>query len=166
MPWARDRGDARSRPPGIRHRSVGARGLPEVDAALDGVLVDRVELLLREVEVVERAEAVLELTDRRGADEHRRDALVAQDPRERHLRERLAARLRHLVEGADVREVLLGQQVGRERLACDAREPSGTPFRYLSVSMPCASGLKAMQPTPSSPTTSSRSSSTQRLSIE
>jgi hypothetical protein len=40
-------------PPG--DRSVGAGGLPEVDAALDGVLVDRVELLLREVEVVERS---------------------------------------------------------------------------------------------------------------
>ena len=48
----------------------------------------------------------------------------------------------------------------------EAREPSGIPSRYLLVSIPCASGENAMQPTPVSPSTSSRSSSIQRLSIE
>ena len=48
-----------------------------------------------------------------------------------------------------------------------AREPSGTPSRYLSVSIPCASGENAMQPAPTSVSVSSRPSvSTQRLSIE
>src|SRR5262249_46614259 len=47
-----------------------------------------------------------------------------------------------------------------------AREPSGMPCRYLSVSIPCARGEKAMQPTPSSASTSSSPSSIQRLSIE
>ena len=47
-----------------------------------------------------------------------------------------------------------------------ARLSSGMPFRYLSVSMPWASGENAIQPTPSSPRTSSRSSSIQRLSNE
>ena len=47
-----------------------------------------------------------------------------------------------------------------------AREPSGIPSRYLSVSRPCASGEKTMQPTPSSPSASSRSGSIQRLSSE
>ena len=40
------------------------------------------------------------------------------------------------------------------------------PLRYLLVSIPWASGENAMHPTPVSPRTSSRSSSTQRLSIE
>ncbi len=48
----------------------------------------------------------------------------------------------------------------------DAREPSGTPFRYFDVSTPCASGENAMQPTPRSPSVPSSSSSTQRLIIE
>jgi hypothetical protein len=47
-----------------------------------------------------------------------------------------------------------------------AREPSGMPSRYLSVSNPCASGEKTMQPTPSSPSVSRSSGSIQRLSIE
>ena len=47
-----------------------------------------------------------------------------------------------------------------------AREPSGMPSRYLPVSIPWASGENAMQPTPVSPSTSSRSSSIQRFSIE
>ena len=47
-----------------------------------------------------------------------------------------------------------------------AREPSGIPSRYLSVSSPCASGAKAMQPTPSSSSASSRSGSIHRFSIE
>ena len=47
-----------------------------------------------------------------------------------------------------------------------ARDPAGIPFRYLSVSIPCASGEKPMQPTPSSPSVSSSSGSIQRFSIE
>jgi hypothetical protein len=47
-----------------------------------------------------------------------------------------------------------------------ARESCGTPCRYLSVSIPCASGEKTMQPTPSSSSASSSSASIQRLSIE
>jgi hypothetical protein len=48
-----------------------------------------------------------------------------------------------------------------------AREPSGTPCRYLSVSMPWASGEKAMQPAPApARVSSSPSRSIQRLSIE
>ena len=48
-----------------------------------------------------------------------------------------------------------------------AREPSGTPSRYLPVSIPWASGENAMQPAPtSSRVSSSPSVSIQRLSIE
>ncbi len=47
-----------------------------------------------------------------------------------------------------------------------ARLSSGIPSRYLSVSMPCASGEKTMQPMPSRSSTSSRSSSIQRFSSE
>ena len=57
-------------------------------------------------------------------------------------------------------------EFGESELGRLAREPSGMPSRYLSVSMPCASGEKTMQPTPSSPSASSSSGSIQRLSIE
>ena len=45
-------------------------------------------------------------------------------------------------------------------------EVSGIPRRYLSVSSPCASGEKAIQPTPSSSSMFSSSFSIQRFSIE
>ncbi len=47
-----------------------------------------------------------------------------------------------------------------------ARDPSGMPPRYLFVSIPCASGLNAMQPMPRSPRVSSRPPSIQRFTIE
>jgi hypothetical protein len=47
-----------------------------------------------------------------------------------------------------------------------ARDPSGMPSRYFDVSIPCASGEKPMQPTPSSPSVSSSSGSIQRFSSE
>ena len=50
------------------------------------------ELVVGEAEAVERRDVVLELRDARGADQRRGDALVAQHPGERHLRERLAPR--------------------------------------------------------------------------
>ena len=40
------------------------------------------------------------------------------------------------------------------------------PDRYLSVNRPCASGVNTMEPMPSLPSTSSRSSSIHRLSSE
>ena len=57
------------------------------------------------------------------------------------------APLGDLVQRADLRQRLVGEQVGRERAVLRlAREPSGMPSRYLSVSIPCASGEKTMQP--------------------
>ena len=101
-------------------------------------------------ELVQRVERVVELLDVARADQRRGDALVAQHPRERHLRERLAARLGDLVERADVLEVLVAQQVRRQR-GCPGppASPSGSRRGTCSVSRPCASGEKAMQPTPS-----------------
>jgi len=58
-------------------------------------------------------------------------------------------------------------KAGRSDLPCEARLPSGMPPRYLSVSLPCASGENTIEPMPSPSSVSSRpSSSTQRLSIE
>ena len=75
-----------------------ARRRPEVHAALDGVAVDRLELVRGELEAADRAEAVLELRDGAGADERRRHARVAQRPRDRQLRERLAPAAGDLVQ--------------------------------------------------------------------
>ena len=55
---------------------------------------------------------------------------------------------------------------GESDVFAAARDPGGIPSRYLSVSIPCASGENPMQPTPSSPSASSRSGSIQRLSSE
>lgn len=59
------------------------------------------------------------------------------------------------------------RRFGSSDLPWVAREPSGMPFRYLSVSSPCASGTKEMQPMPAASSVSSRpSSSVQRLIME
>src|SRR3954453_23416985 len=94
---------------------MGARRRPEVDAGVDGVLVDLAQLVVGEVELVERGDVLLELLHAARADERRRHARVAQCPRERHLGERLAALLRHRVQRAHVGQRLLGEQVGRQR---------------------------------------------------
>src|SRR4051812_26852826 len=54
---------------------VGARLGPDVDAEVHGVLIDRLELVVREVEPVERPEVVVELLDAACADERGCDAL-------------------------------------------------------------------------------------------
>ena len=50
-------------------------------------------------------------------DQHRRHPVVAQQPGQRHLGQRLAAGGGHLVQRADVGEALLGEQPGVQRLA-------------------------------------------------
>ncbi len=62
-------------------------------------------------------QAVVELLDRRRADEHRGDSLVAQRPGQGHLGQRLAARLRHPVERPHVLQRGVGEQGWVERLA-------------------------------------------------
>ena len=93
--------------------------------------------------------------------------LVAQHPGDRHLRQRLAAPLGDGVElraGSRSRRSL--RNSGRSDLPWVARLPSGMPSRYFAVSIPCASGVKAMEPMPSSASVSfSPSRSTQRLSM-
>src|SRR5918993_1273181 len=101
----------------ITSRSRRAGALPEVDVALDRVSVDLGELVVVEVEPLERAQAVVELLDAAGADEHGRDAVVAQRPGQRELRQRLAAPLRHLVERPDAGQVVLGELLLRQRAA-------------------------------------------------
>src|SRR5260370_33511160 len=82
---------------------VGARLFPEVQVALLGVLVDARELLRGELEVLERTHVVFDLLGRARADEGRRDARIAQDPRDGHLSERLPARFGDVVQPAHAR---------------------------------------------------------------
>src|SRR5256885_40910 len=91
--------------------SVGARLFPDVDAEVDGVPIDRLELVVGEVELGEGVEIGLELAHTAGANEGGGHALVAQHPGQRHLGERLATPLSDLAERAHVREVLLGEPV-------------------------------------------------------
>src|SRR5882672_2966316 len=63
-----------------------ARRCPEVDPTFGGVPVDVFQLLGRELELVERADVLLQLGHAAGPDQRRRDAGIAQYPGERHLR--------------------------------------------------------------------------------
>src|SRR4051794_34917734 len=114
-----------------RMPSVLARRLPQVDAGVDRVPVDFLQLVGGEVELVQRPQAVLQLLDRTGADQRARDALVAQHPGDRHLRERLAAVLGDLVERADAGEVLLGEEVGGEEGALGGARVLGHAVEVL-----------------------------------
>ena len=113
------------------------------------------------------ADVVLDLADAAGADQRRGHAGVAQHPGERHLRQRLARALCAMSFSLRTLASFSSVMCSGRRKPCglEAREPSGMPPRYLSVSRPCASGEKAMQPMPSSLSTSSRPSSTQRLNM-
>ena len=67
-----------------------ARGLPDVDVALGRVAVDLRQLVVAEVESLERPQVRVELLDARGTDERGGHPGVAQRPRERHRGQRLA----------------------------------------------------------------------------
>ena len=60
-----------------------AAALPEVDAALDGELIDRAQLVVTELQVVQGRDVFLELSHAARSDEYRRDAGIAQTPRQR-----------------------------------------------------------------------------------
>ena len=66
---------------------------------------------LREVQLVERGQVLLELGNARRADERRGHARVAKRPGERHLREGLAPGSRDLVQRADPFERLISQEI-------------------------------------------------------
>src|SRR5690606_25764633 len=91
--------------------------LPPVDAGVHGILIDLCQLRIREGEVVQGTDVLLQLVHAARADEHRRHPRVAQDPRQRHLREALPAARRDVVQRADVPQCLVGEQVRRQRLA-------------------------------------------------
>jgi hypothetical protein len=78
------------------------------------VLVDLVQLVGGEGRELACGEAVVELRDAAGADQHRRHPLVAHRPGQRHLRERLPPRRGHVVERADVGQRLFAEQVRRQ----------------------------------------------------
>ena len=71
------------------------------------------ELVVAEVEPVERGDVVLELLHARGADERRRHARVAERPGERQLRERLPAACGDPVQRSHLRQRLLVQLILR-----------------------------------------------------
>jgi hypothetical protein len=99
--------------------------------------------------LVGRGEVLLQLRHAARADEHRGHPRVAQRPGQRQLGQALAAGRRRSRPAP-------GRAPGRSEIWSDdsepsrlAREPVGTPPRYLPVSTPWASGENAMQPTPS-----------------
>src|SRR4029077_20773546 len=85
-----------------------ARRSPEVDAAVCCVTVDLAELIGRKLELVEGTDILFELRHAAGPDERRRHPRVAERPRQRHLRQRLAAPQRHLVQRPHLADCLLG----------------------------------------------------------
>ena len=148
-------------------RSGLPRPRPEVDARVDRVLVDPGQLGVVEV----RASPARRGCRRAGRRCWRRSSTdVTRASRSAHASAICASVWpRACAISLSARtwaSVLSLSRSGDSDDSRDAREPSGIPSRYLLVSMPWASGENAMQPTPVSPSTSSRSSSIQRLSIE
>src|SRR5690349_6892739 len=110
---------ARAAPTAASRRTRGASGrarpLPDVDPGVDRVLLDLRELVVVEVQAVERADVVLELRDAARADQRRGHARVAQRPRQGQLGQRLSAPLRDLVQRPDALEVLVAEHGLRQR---------------------------------------------------
>src|SRR5205823_3148880 len=82
---------------------LAARPGPEVDVALGGVLVDLGQLILGEVEPLERADVGFQLLDAACAGDRGSHARVPERPCQGHLRKRLAPRSGELVQRADLR---------------------------------------------------------------
>ena len=97
--------------------------------ALDGVAVDRGQLVGVEVQVLQRGDVLLELGHAAGADQRRGDPRVAQHPGQRQLGQGLAAAAAISFSARTRVDVLLGEQVLGERLAAAHRESSGMPLR-------------------------------------
>ena len=93
---------------GVRSGTAGSS--PEIDVGLGRVAVDLGELVLGEVELLQRGDVGLQLLHAGGADECRRHSRVAERPRQRQLRQRLAAAGRDLVQRLDLGEGLLVDQ--------------------------------------------------------
>src|SRR6266853_2111087 len=96
-------------------RSIRARRLPEVVPALSRVPVDVFQIAGRKLELLERADVLLQLIYAAGPDQRRRDAGVAQGPGQRHLRQRLTAPAGDLMEAPHLRQGLFRQEIGRKR---------------------------------------------------
>ena len=84
-----------------------------------GERIDVVELLVGEVGVGRRREVLVELLDRRCADECRGHAPRTEDPRDRHLREGLLAFLGDVGETLQASDVVLGQHALVEAATID-----------------------------------------------
>src|SRR5580704_12476314 len=95
--------------------SGGRGGPPQVDAALDRILINLVQLTGGKVEMVESRDVLLQLRDAAGADEDRGHARIAERPGERHLGELLAAPFRDACQGAHVSQVGFAEHVLFER---------------------------------------------------
>jgi hypothetical protein len=120
---------------------------PQVDAAIRNIAVDFGKFLGRESHIAQRRNVVFDLRGAAGSDQRARDTDVPECPGKRHVRQVLAALPRNVFRPRTFASVSSLRKVGRKALASSlAREPPGTPLRYLSVSSPCASGEKSIQP--------------------
>src|SRR5216683_989939 len=97
--------------PSTRPESRGAGGRPQIDTTLGRVTIDLHELAGLELEFVQGGRVLFELRDTARPDQRRSHDWVAQGPRDRHLRKRLAPSRRDLVEGPDLGQVLLDQHL-------------------------------------------------------
>ena len=100
------------------------------------MLLDGGELVVGEVQPPERAHVLLQLADAAGADEHGGHPRVAQRPGQGHLRQALPALPGDPVERAHVAERLLGEQVGRQRLALAGARALGDAVQVLAGEHP------------------------------
>ena len=75
------------------------------------MFVDRRELLRSERGAFDRADTFLDLRPAACADQGCGNGWLAKDPRDRHLRERLAATLSEIIERTNVVQILFAEHV-------------------------------------------------------
>src|SRR5205823_3369763 len=99
---------------GSRPECIARSLSPEIDTAVGRVAVDLTELVLAQLEVVQRGDIRLQLLQAADPDERGADARVTQRPRERQLREGLPALLRDPVQRADLLQRLVRDELRRQ----------------------------------------------------
>src|SRR5699024_7689684 len=90
---------------------------PKVHSALHRVAVDLSELGIAELQVLQRAESVVQLGHAGGSYQRGGHSWVAQYPGDRHLRQRLSAIGGDLIQLPDAGEVFLAQVLRTQRSA-------------------------------------------------
>src|ERR1700676_5478128 len=109
-------------PPRRRSARLAGRG-PDVQIAIDRISVDLLKFIAAELQVLQCAQALVDLRPTAGTDQRTGDRRLSEHPRQRHLRQALSSLSRDLVERAHLVEIAFAEHGLAER-ALPARSGS------------------------------------------